>query len=223
MFCATRWKASYVDDVTYYDFDGDGQEEAIIVASSCMTGTAGPDIHSVYHVNSSSEVAEIPIEEIKIFQGRPINDQLVGNRNWRLYADDGFLVQDFYDGSGREHPLIVLFKFDGQRFTVAKIGRSPTYQASFDCSRAKSENEIIICGNADLAEADRKLAKTFEKLLKSVSASQRNELRQAQTLWLTERDKTCIPYKDNRGLECLEEHYAIRQNELTAKPAITAP
>jgi hypothetical protein len=37
-------EAVYIDRVDYFDLDGDGQEEIMITASSCNTGTAGPDI-----------------------------------------------------------------------------------------------------------------------------------------------------------------------------------
>lgn len=39
----------------YYDFKGDGNEEAIVVASTCETGTAGPDVHSVFGRDASGD------------------------------------------------------------------------------------------------------------------------------------------------------------------------
>gem|GEM_PF-1885968 len=211
-------KLVYIDDVAYYDFDQDGKEEAIVVASSCMTGTAGPDIHSVYRIISSSSAEELPTEDTKEFQGRPIYDRLVGNRNYRLYVDgDGLLVQDFYDGSGREHPLKVFFRWDGHQFKVAHVALPPIYSASFDCSKAKSENEIIICGNSELARSDTKLAKTYQDILKRSPEAKMTQLKQEQVAWVKNRDKTCIPYKGERGVDCLREQYENRQKELDSK------
>jgi uncharacterized protein YecT (DUF1311 family) len=213
----TGQKLVYLNDVSFYDFDQDGQEEAIVVASSCMTGTAGPDIHAVYRVKSSSEAVEVPIEEAKTFQGRPIFDQLVGNANSRFYVDQGRLVKTFYDGSGREHPLKVFYKFDAGSFKVAKVEWPKTYRASFDCAKARSENEIIICAHADLADADLGLAQRYRALLKKTPADARKSLQSEQAGWLKERDKICIPYKGDRGADCLREQYAKRREQLSKR------
>src|SRR5262249_25713064 len=34
----------HLDHVEYFDFLGDGQQEAVVVASTCMTETAGPGV-----------------------------------------------------------------------------------------------------------------------------------------------------------------------------------
>lgn len=39
----------HVDHLEYHDFFGDGRQEAAVVASTCMTGTAGPDIYPFRH------------------------------------------------------------------------------------------------------------------------------------------------------------------------------
>jgi hypothetical protein len=36
-----------IDHLEYFDFFGDRRKEAVVVASTCMTGTAGPDVHAV--------------------------------------------------------------------------------------------------------------------------------------------------------------------------------
>jgi hypothetical protein len=50
----------HIDYLEYFDFTGDGQEEAVVVASTCMTGTAGPDIHAVYTREADGGLAELP-------------------------------------------------------------------------------------------------------------------------------------------------------------------
>ena len=34
----------HIDHLEYFDFLGDPNQQAIVVASTCMTGTAGPDV-----------------------------------------------------------------------------------------------------------------------------------------------------------------------------------
>lgn len=50
----------HIDHLEYFDLTGDGQDEAVVVASTCMTGTAGPDIHAVYKRDVDGKVVELP-------------------------------------------------------------------------------------------------------------------------------------------------------------------
>ena len=46
----------HIDHLEYHDFIGDGEKGAVVIASTCMTGTAGPDIHAVYRRNAGGKV-----------------------------------------------------------------------------------------------------------------------------------------------------------------------
>lgn len=48
-------------DVEYYDFDGDGREEVIVNAMTCVMGNGGNYVLSVYSLNKG-KLAEWPIE-----------------------------------------------------------------------------------------------------------------------------------------------------------------
>ena len=37
-----------------------GSEEALVVASTCFTGTAGPDVHAVFRLDKSGQPQELP-------------------------------------------------------------------------------------------------------------------------------------------------------------------
>jgi len=50
----------HIVHLEYHDFIGDGQQEAVVIASTCMTGTAGPDIHAVYKRDADGKVVELP-------------------------------------------------------------------------------------------------------------------------------------------------------------------
>ena len=47
-----------INHLEYFDFTGDGQAEAVVLASTCMTGTAGPDVHAVVTRQSDGSLAE---------------------------------------------------------------------------------------------------------------------------------------------------------------------
>jgi hypothetical protein len=117
-----------LEPLQYHDFDGDGLEEVLVVASTCYTGTGGPDIHAVYKVLSASEAIELRInDERGAFHGADPHAELIGNRNYFLYVDDaGRLVEEFHDSSNRpegESPLILYFKWSGKEFMLDEVRR----------------------------------------------------------------------------------------------------
>jgi hypothetical protein len=90
----------YFSKLDYYDFKRDGTQQAIVIASTCMTRTAGPDIHSVLSRNSDGELEEMKIAEVP----PETYDSLFGNRNYTLSVEKGLLVATFSNGTARNSP-----------------------------------------------------------------------------------------------------------------------
>lgn len=82
--CMTDQKPIYIDSVKYYDFDGDAKEEAIVRASSCFTGTAGPDINGVYKLSLSGQVIELRVND----NGGVHNGKKLYEDSWKDYGYD---------------------------------------------------------------------------------------------------------------------------------------
>jgi metal-dependent amidase/aminoacylase/carboxypeptidase family protein len=123
-----RKQAVRLETVEYHDFDGDGTEEIIVRGYSCFTGTAGADIHAVYRLDSSQKLVELEIDDNGgRFQGQSLYEQLVGNRNFILYANDaGELVEEFHDRSARpdwQSPLALYFSWNGEKFILSRVER----------------------------------------------------------------------------------------------------
>src|SRR2546423_1384585 len=63
--CADENKEQlYVSHLEYFDFNGDGSDEAVVVASTCNTGTAGPDVHAVYTRDAAGKIVGLPFPHI---------------------------------------------------------------------------------------------------------------------------------------------------------------
>ena len=81
-----------IDHLEYFDLTRDGQEEAIVVASTCMTGTAGPDVHSIFTRDSTGKVAELPFQREEA-QTLSFNKKrrlpVFGNPNYTLRVENG--------------------------------------------------------------------------------------------------------------------------------------
>jgi hypothetical protein len=67
-----------INSLEYFDFTGDGIDEAVVVASTCATGTAGPDIHAVFTRQPDGTLAELkihaPTENLGDLLGRVFYD-----------------------------------------------------------------------------------------------------------------------------------------------------
>src|SRR5215469_17588341 len=52
-----------ISHLEYFDFNGDGVEEAVVVAYTCNAGTDGPDGNAVFTRDAAGRVVERPIED----------------------------------------------------------------------------------------------------------------------------------------------------------------
>lgn len=80
------------------------------------------------------------------------------------------------------------------------------HAASFDCAKARSKVEILICGNADLSMLDEKLDSTYKSTLKK---HKRRELllKYQQSVWLAKRNRCS-------DVSCVTEYYHQQISEL---------
>jgi len=140
----------YFYRLDYFDFKGDGTRQAIVVASTCMTGTGGPDIHSVLARDSDGELVELKIPDAD----PKTCDNLFGNRNYDLSVEDGLLIATFGDDSDRGTPLTIKYKWNGKEFAIVSIQKTGIFPTSYDCAEATGEVERAICHVESLANLD---------------------------------------------------------------------
>jgi hypothetical protein len=96
-----------INSLEYFDFTGDGIDEAVVAASTCATGTAGPDIHAVFTRQPDGSLAELKIHAPTVNLG-----DLLGRVFYDLNVKDGLLVQTYQDTSGRKDPLVIKFSLE---------------------------------------------------------------------------------------------------------------
>lgn len=79
-------------------------------------------------------------------------------------------------------------------------------QTSFDCAKAVTKVEKMICGNDKLSELDGSLGLLYKKVLERSPAPE--DVKELQRTWIKEWRNTC---KDS---SCLERAYTVRISEL---------
>jgi uncharacterized protein len=83
--------------------------------------------------------------------------------------------------------------------------------ASFDCQKAKSELEHLLCNNAELSLLDSRLGETYKTLTKMLNPSEMKQLRATQTEWLERRVMDCAV----SNVDCVKRLYQKRIDVLT--------
>ncbi|MBL8673875.1 MAG: DUF1311 domain-containing protein [Rhodospirillales bacterium] len=113
---------------------------------------------------------------------------------------------------------------------LAAAGAHAQSNPSFDCRRAATVVERMICAEASLGEADRTLARAYREALESRrTPADRDALARDQADWLTTRDRGCLdengprapmPPPDMRGwiASCLEIMHNYRISWLLDMP-----
>ena len=193
----------------HHDFLGDGDEQAIVVASSCESGTGGPDIHSVFARDSDGELEVLKIAEVD----PKTYDNLFGNRNCDLVAENGLLLANIEDDPDRSLiPLIIRYKWNGKEFAVDSIHKTGVYPTSYDCTKTLTEVENAICHVKELADLDRELGAIYKALLAKLSPTDSAAVRVEQRAWLSSRENHCALYKG--WISCLTDYYQQRIDEL---------
>lgn len=198
-----------------FDFLGKGYDQAVAVVSTCMTGTAGPDVHAVFTRDEMGELKELTMQEVKLE-----HRVLFGNPNSRFEIENGLLADIYRDTSDRDDPLIIKYKWDAAKemFVVVSVDAAKPYATSYDCDKAEKDQDETaqaICYVETLADLDVDLAKLYKNYLSGLNLESRKKAVEEQRAWLKKRNQDCVIYK--WWVDCLTEAYKTRIAELKKK------
>ena len=84
---------------------------------------------------------------------------------------------------------------------------------SFDCSKASTAVEKAVCKNAELAKADREVAKGYADLIAKLAGPAKDHLASDQSRWIANRNRGCGADIDEIE-DCLKIRYGIRGAQL---------
>lgn len=86
----------------------------------------------------------------------------------------------------------------------------PASAQSFNCLRAKTADEVLICQDAQLSALDERMSSMFFRLRNILSAGQSRFLEADQASWLR-NGMSC-----GRDVDCIEAAYELRIRQLKA-------
>src|SRR6202011_4727282 len=94
-------KGVTIYSLEYFDLAGEGNDDAIVVASTCAPGTAGPDVNPGLRRPQGGSLLDLKI-------GEPTEKQqtaLFGQVFYELNVNSGLLVPTYTEELGRTHQL----------------------------------------------------------------------------------------------------------------------
>jgi len=80
--------------------------------------------------------------------------------------------------------------------------------ASFNCEKANTKAEQLICDNQGISELDSKLNERYQRILSKANVKQRQQIISNQKHWLKHRRNVCA------DISCMTNTYAVRVREL---------
>lgn len=102
---------------------------------------------------------------------------------------------------------------------ILPAGAALAADPAFDCAKAESSAEELICSNDDLAKLDRTLADVYGKAVATIETfadkdTALNDFKAYQRGWIKGRDDC---WKADDELACIKSDYEYRIAEITAK------
>lgn len=96
---------------------------------------------------------------------------------------------------------------------IDAMSRAEASEPSFDCAKAQSSAEKLVCSDEQLAALDRETARLFGLAVKGtqVSGERKKQLKAYQRGWIKGRDEC---WKEPEQKTCVRDNYAIRIYEL---------
>lgn len=114
----------------------------------------------------------------------------------------------------RRAALLLSCVFSFGIFLALPVTSLAAVSASFDCAKARSAVEKMVCSETALADLDSRLGQLYTGLLSNMRSAQVEKLRQGQKSWLAERnrcgDKTCLEQRYKERLAQLNRLQLIR-------------
>ena len=99
------------------------------------------------------------------------------------------------------------YRWSGDSFSA--IGK-PVYKTdppSFDCKKAATPIERLICQDAALSFLDRQMANSFQMALKSAPGERKEIIRRQQAEWFDAYRRTCnAPLSNTQRRDCIDQH-----------------
>jgi uncharacterized protein YecT (DUF1311 family) len=104
-------------------------------------------------------------------------------------------------------------RFRWMENSFSAIGK-PVYKTdppSFDCAKAATQVERLICQDVELSSLDSQMARSYRMALKDASAERKEIIRRRQAEWFADYSRTCnAPLSQTQRRDCIDRYLTDR-------------
>jgi uncharacterized protein YecT (DUF1311 family) len=107
--------------------------------------------------------------------------------------------------------IITRYRWLGSSFSAIGQPAYKTDPPSFDCGKAATPVERLICRNVELSFLDRQMADSYRMVLNGASAERREIIRRRQAEWFADYTRTCnAPLSETQRRDCIDRYLTDR-------------
>lgn len=141
------------------------------------------------------------------------------NAIWRAMHEKGKKKARNWDSATMQNGVLpkrlkywrVADRWVGSSFSA--IGQ-PVYKTdppSFDCAKASTPVERLICQDVELSSLDSQMANSYRMVLKDASAERKEIIRRQQAEWFANYSRTSnSPLSENQRRDCIDRYLSDR-------------
>jgi uncharacterized protein YecT (DUF1311 family) len=103
--------------------------------------------------------------------------------------------------------ITMRYRWAGSSFSAIGQPVHKTDPPSFDCAKAATPVEHLICQDVELSSLDSQMANSYRMALKGASAQRKEILRRQQAEWFADYSRTCnAPLSEAERRECVDRY-----------------
>ena len=107
--------------------------------------------------------------------------------------------------------IITRFRWVGSSFSASGQPVYKTDPPSFDCAKAVTSVERLICQDVELSHLDNQMANSYQVALKGASAERKKIIRRRQAEWFADYSRTCnAPLSEAQRRDCIDRYLSDR-------------
>jgi uncharacterized protein YecT (DUF1311 family) len=192
------------DSVNYGAVNGIKSSVAAVVLTYLSGGTANWQYVYVFTLDESSKPRLLAwlITGSRAFQG--LREVSITGGDLILVVSDPDYRQGDCCSAGS---IIIRYRWIEGSFSAIGQPVHKTDPPSFDCTKAVTPVEHLICQDVGLAFLDRQMSNSYQMVLKGASAERKVLVRRQQAEWFADYSRTCnAPFTETQRRDCIDRY-----------------
>lgn len=187
-----------------------------------LLGIHSCSVAGVRHKLCNEEIARLAIKRGFPYGTLDMFADLYGPSEMKWMGEVAARCFGFYRGPGDPKPIHGQKAcVDGVIYTMSSDVRPRPFGSSFDCAKAGTSVERLLCDDKELMLSDSILGRVYDAA-RLANPDAKDRIREGQRMWIAERDIQCGPlipseadYRNSRtGASCIYQHIEERIYQL---------